>query len=85
MRGFSVVLSIPNRDPAKRRNSGAVIQAGKPGTSGRYPICCRMAFAALVASWPRIWTEPDVGRASPRIMRSVVVLPAPLGPKKLTI
>src|SRR5581483_6752004 len=32
--------------------------------------------------WPPIVAVPDVGFTNPRIMRSVVVLPAPLGPRK---
>ena len=34
---------------------------------------------------PSICTEPDVGAMSPASMRSVVVLPAPLGPSKAKI
>ena len=43
------------------------------------------AFARSVAaarSWPLTRMRPDVGFSNPAIMRIVVVLPAPFGPRK---
>ncbi len=39
----------------------------------------------FTASMPSMCTSPDVGARKPVSMRSVVVLPAPLGPRKPTI
>jgi hypothetical protein len=37
-----------------------------------------------VTSWPSRHTRPAVGAMKPAIMRSVVVLPQPLGPSSTT-
>ena len=39
-------------------------------------------FACCAKGTPSIKASPDDGRTSPRIMRKVVLLPAPLGPSK---
>src|SRR5262245_49394728 len=39
------------------------------------------ASGALARSWPSISTRPAVGLSRPAIIRIVVVLPAPLGPR----
>ena len=44
----------------------------------------RSAGDSVVASWPPIWIVPASGRSSPAISRSVVVLPAPVGPSSTT-
>src|SRR5215831_4409203 len=52
------------------------------GRSGMNP---REAFAgsgSRARSWPLTSIRPDVGLSRPAIIRSVVVLPAPLGPRK---
>src|SRR6185436_5382661 len=40
------------------------------------------ASGSFFKSWPLIVIAPDVGLSSPAIMRMVVVLPAPFGPRK---
>src|SRR5258705_8748378 len=45
----------------------------------------RAAFAfsgSASRSWPSMTTRPAVGLSSPAMMRMVVVLPAPFGPRK---
>ena len=44
------------------------------------PIRCRTASASATTSYPATRAVPDVGRESVVIIRTVVVLPAPLGP-----
>ena len=44
-----------------------------------------MSWAStVVMSWPLKVIDPLVGRSRPEIVRSVVVLPAPLVPMRLT-
>ncbi len=43
----------------------------------------RFSGGVRVASWPSIRMRPDVGVAYPASMRSVVVLPQPLGPSSV--
>ena len=40
---------------------------------------------SVAMSWPATVTAPEVAAVKPAIMRRVVVLPAPLGPRKPTI
>lgn len=42
----------------------------------------RGAFGRLRKAWPPIVTWPEVGRSRPSIIRMVVDLPDPLGPRK---
>jgi len=46
------------------------------------PMDCRAAIVSCSISWPKIVAIPEVGLDTPVKMRMVVVLPAPLGPKK---
>src|SRR3954453_19185659 len=50
--------------------------------SGRYPIHLFAGMGFYTMSKPPTVTEPDVGGIKPVIMRILVDLPAPLGPKK---
>src|SRR3954470_11189372 len=52
------------------------------GRSGMNPRRCFAPIASFTRSTPAIEISPAVGRRMPAIMRSVVVLPAPLGPRK---
>ncbi len=49
--------------------------------SSRAPTC-RGAFGSSWKVRPLIVTRPAVGRSRPRIMRMVVDLPEPFGPRK---
>ncbi len=49
---------------------------------GTYPIRARIAGPSRRASRPRIVSRPEVGRIRSSIIRMVVDLPAPLGPRK---
>ena len=44
-------------------------------------LTLRSAGPSVVTSWPWMMICPEVGASSPAIMRSVVVLPQPLGPR----
>src|SRR5215468_2198504 len=46
------------------------------------PSALLAASGSRARSWPSISTRPAVGLSSPAIMRMVVVLPAPFGPRK---
>src|SRR5712671_2797011 len=52
------------------------------GRSGMKPSDAFAASASVATSWPLTTMRPDVGFSSPAIMRMVVVLPAPFGPRK---
>src|SRR5262245_50185906 len=46
------------------------------------PSAALAASGSRARSWPSISTRPAVGLSSPAIIRMVVVLPAPFGPRK---
>src|SRR5665647_2788140 len=52
------------------------------GRSGMYPRTALAAIGLADTSMPPICTVPDVGLRIPAIIRKVVVLPAPFGPRK---
>src|SRR6266850_975923 len=51
------------------------------GRSGMKPREAFAASGACARSWPLMVIRPRVGLSSPAMMRMVVVLPAPLGPR----
>src|SRR5512135_3280834 len=53
--------------------------------SGKYPTTLRARSESLTTSYPAMTARPDVGGNTPHRMRMVVLLPAPLGPRKPTI
>src|SRR3954469_24368780 len=52
------------------------------GRSGMNPSDIFASSGRAARSWPFTRIRPDVGFSSPAIMRIVVVLPAPFGPRK---
>ena len=63
-----------------------VKRSHKPGISVRKPIEARNRGTVVdVTIWLSSSTDPDVGRIKPPSIRSVVVLPAPLGPSNAKI
>src|SRR6516225_4641980 len=52
------------------------------GRSGMNPMIAFAPLGSFAMSMPPIFTWPAVGCRIPAIMRSVVVFPAPLGPRK---
>src|SRR6266849_5454212 len=52
------------------------------GRSGMKPSDALAASALVARSWPLMTTRPEVGLSNPAIIRIVVVLPAPFGPRK---
>ena len=64
-------------------NSEVVPQAWR--FSEKSDACAQCGRGARVIASASICTEPDVGAMSPASIRSVVVLPAPLGPSKAKI
>ena len=63
--------------PKNARWSAAVIFWYMPRSSGRYPMRVRMASTL---GEPKTSTEPASGPMMSRMIRSVVVFPAPFGP-----
>jgi hypothetical protein len=57
----------------------AVILRYKPFSSGRYPTRLRTDIAE---GDPSTDSSPESGESMPKIIRKLVVFPAPLGPKK---
>ena len=72
--------------PRSRARCPAVSRAVSRGHSrtspGRYPVRACTATRSRQASRPCTRAEPAVGRRNPISSRSVVVLPAPFGPRK---
>ena len=56
-----------------------------PIACGTYPIRLRTPSGSRSRSAPATTAVPEVGRSSVVSIRSVVVLPAPFGPRKPTI
>jgi hypothetical protein len=52
------------------------------GIFGYNPMDCRALMVSCSISWPKMVAVPEVGLDTPVKIRMVVVLPAPLGPKK---
>src|SRR5262245_6851332 len=52
------------------------------GRSGMKPSEALAASGSRARSWPLITTRPDVCCSNPAMTRMLVVLPAPLGPRK---
>ena len=77
--GFADVL----RSSRRRAFASTVRQGSNAGDCGMNPI--RFVLRAASGVDPSIVIEPPVGRSSPAIMRSSVVLPQPLGPIRVTI
>ena len=79
-----ILSSLPMRKsfPTKSRYLIGVIVGGNRGFVGRYPILRRRLDEPGVIFSPKTLTSPAVGRISPSNNLMVVVLPAPLGPKK---
>src|SRR4051812_41563971 len=55
---------------------------GKSAYAWKTMLTLRFAGGTYVTSWPRRRMRPEVGSSKPAIMRSVVVLPQPLGPSR---
>src|SRR5688500_9256263 len=65
--------------------SRAVRRVYSPRASESMPMRARTASGSRAASWPSTFAVPCVGATSVEIMRSVVVLPAPFGPRRPVI
>ena len=52
------------------------------GSSDSQPVICFAAMGSARASMPKMRIAPASGFSNPLTMRKVVVLPAPLGPKR---
>ena len=76
--------SAPCASRARRRRSRPPSDAGTARSSGTPCRRCASTAAASVTSLPPRRTRPAVGAMKPAIMRSVVVLPQPLGPSSTT-
>ncbi len=74
--------SCPYRPATKRRNSAPVSLSYTNGRSGMKPSLSLAAIALRCTSSPPSNTRPSVGRRMPAIIRSIVVFPAPFGPRQ---
>ena len=96
---FLTMREAKSVTPARRMASSASIRCEKrlavsctvsrTVMSGRRPaVCMTAATSPRSTAWrgliPKTLASPLVGRLSPRIMSIVVVLPAPLGPRRAT-
>ena len=66
----------------KSRKAPTVISPYTGAPSGKYPRAALAASGSSMTSWPQMLAVPAVGVMNPASMRMVVVLPAPLGPRK---
>jgi len=80
-RRSTVSPSWPYKAATNRRNSAPVSLSYTNGRSGMKPSRCLAAIGLRCTSSPPKNTRPSVGRRIPAIIRSVVVFPAPLGPR----
>jgi hypothetical protein len=76
-------LAVPYRSAKHSRFSRTLSRWYRPGDSGTIAIW-RLIFApfAGVSGSPATTADPDVGAISVPSVRTVVVLPAPFGPRK---
>ena len=65
-----------------RRCSSTVRFSKRRGSSGIQASFDFAPTGSSLRSWPAMFTEPEVGGRIPLRQRSVVVLPAPLGPTR---
>jgi hypothetical protein len=63
-------------------SGGAERQSYMPGVSVSSPTWRRMFWLSWPTSWPMMVARPGMGAMRQVSMRTVVVLPAPLGPRK---
>src|SRR5947207_7300667 len=68
--------------PAKCRYSSPVSRSYRGSSSGRTPITRLRASRSRSRERPSMVTSPAVGRSRPVSILMVVLLPAPLGPRK---
>src|SRR6185312_2833946 len=79
------VLPIPYRRACSTRFSEALANVSAPPACETYPICCLTFCGCLSRSKPVTVALPLVGANSVVSIFSVVLLPAPLGPRKPNI
>ena len=65
-----------------RISSRPVISGSSAASCNATPIAARTAAGSATTSWPATVALPPVGRSSVVSIRTVVVLPAPFGPRK---
>ena len=74
------VLTVQPGDETQKLDAGELLVDERPvGDEAELPL---RAIGSAATSRPPMRTVPAVGRRIPAIMRSVVVLPAPFGPRK---
>ncbi|MBV6517436.1 MAG: hypothetical protein HPKKFMNG_03165 [Planctomycetes bacterium] len=81
------MLALSDRVNAPRSMFSATVRLGKmPRPSGAMTSPCRTSSCAGLRemSWPWYSTRPERGRSRPQMVLSVVVLPAPLQPMRVT-
>ena len=79
---LALSFSTPRTLAVKRRNSNGFMSPYNGAPSGKYPKFLRANNPFSETSCPHNRTVPEVGERKPVIIRMVVDLPAPLGPRK---
>ena len=64
-----------------RISSSPVISGSSAASCSATPIDALTSLLSVTTSWPATRALPPVGRSSVVSIRTVVVLPAPLGPR----
>jgi hypothetical protein len=75
-------LPTPRSLAKNLSRSSPVVLSSRANSPGRFPTRARTSTLCLCVSRPKTSARPPVGRMNPRSVRMVVVLPAPLGPRK---
>ena len=74
--------SSPNRRAWSRSSSRPLCWSSSAASCSATPMRSRTASGSVVTSWPATTARPAVGVSRVHSIRTVVVLPAPLGPRK---
>src|SRR5215212_5212183 len=75
--------SLTPRNLAKNRsNPSPIILSSRANSPGRLPTLVLTSTLSFLMSNPKTSPRPPVGRRNPRSVLTVVVFPAPLGPRK---
>src|SRR3954447_4350114 len=82
IRGATTSRGTPYSSACRRRFCSAVRYPSSVGSWKTSPMLRRTSSRSCATSWPATRARPPVGRASVQSMWIVVVLPAPLGPRK---
>ena len=84
-RFLSASPESPYIRPQKTRFSRALMSGYRAMSCGTTPMVSLTAWGSLTMEWPATAASPPLGRSRQLSMEMVVLLPAPLGPRRLKI